>query len=219
MRWDDFPLRGAALRYWLEVGALLIAIGSVLGWLILEPLDGSVGAFDRAAAQWFEARRTATLDSVSHVANYFAESIVKIPATIALSVWFLYRWRQWHEAVVLSGSLVLESTTFVLMSWIVGRDRPDVVQLDAIPPTGAFPSGHTAAAVAFWGALAYIVWRHTSHRLARYASSLLAVVIPIAVAWARMYRGMHHVTDVAFGVVVGAVALAATIHAVRSASD
>ena len=45
----------------------------------------------------------------------------------------------------------------------------------------------------------------------------LVVVIPAFVIWSRMLRGMHHVTDVAAGVLIGIAALCITVFAARAA--
>jgi undecaprenyl-diphosphatase len=43
------------------------------------------------------------------------------------------------------------------------------------------------------------------------------VTIPLFVAWARMYRGMHHLTDSVAGVLLGIGALVVIVFAVRAA--
>jgi PAP2 superfamily. len=52
--------------------------------------------------------------------------------------------------------------------------------------------------------------------------SMLAVCLTIALAlfvgWARMYRGMHHITDSAAGVVMGLLALGILVLAARAAT-
>jgi undecaprenyl-diphosphatase len=45
----------------------------------------------------------------------------------------------------------------------------------------------------------------------------LLVAIPHIVAWARMYRGMHHLTDSAAGLLLGVGALVVTVFAARAA--
>jgi undecaprenyl-diphosphatase len=61
----------------------------------------------------------------------------------------------------------------------------------------SFPSGHTAAAVALYGGIA-IVLAMRSRRKA-YAATwwIILLIIPIAVAISRVYRGMHYPSDVA----------------------
>ena len=44
----------------------------------------------------------------------------------------------------------------------------------------------------------------------------LAVAIPAFVIWSRMLRGMHHVTDVTAGVLMGIGALCVTVFAARA---
>ena len=46
---------------------------------------------------------------------------------------------------------------------------------------------------------------------------IVAIVIPVFVALARMYRGMHHPLDVAGGVVVGIGAVLVVLFACRAA--
>jgi undecaprenyl-diphosphatase len=45
---------------------------------------------------------------------------------------------------------------------------------------------------------------------------MLGVGIPLFVGWARMYRGMHHVSDVVAGLLMGLGALAILVFAARS---
>ena len=128
---------------------------------------------------------------------------------------FLWRWRRWTEPALLAGALILEVGVFTTSSFIVDRARPSISHLDPIPPTGSFPSGHSAAAVAFYGAIAIIVCWHTRHRLARAVAIAAALVVPLVVATSRMYRGMHHLSDVVVGLAIGAVALWVTWLVVR----
>ena len=95
---------------------------------------------------------------------------------------------------------------FTTSSFVVDRARPGVPKLDTIPPTSSFPSGHAAAAVAFYGALAIIVFWHTRHRVTRAVVVGAAIVFPLVVGASRMYRGMHHLSDVIVGFVVGTAA-------------
>ena len=46
---------------------------------------------------------------------------------------------------------------------------------------------------------------------------VLGVAIPLFVGWARMYRGMHHLSDVVAGLLMGLGALVILVFAARAA--
>jgi len=201
------PLNKSRAAVRLIGGAVLLALFLwLVGWAIARlGEDSSLSAWENSVNRWFEAHRTPTLDTVTHIASSLAETltcvVVLIVAMGVLRLW-LGRWR---ESVALLLALAGEVVIFITVSALVERSRPDVSQLDDAPPTSSFPSGHTGAAVALYGSLAVILLREVRVRwLARLLATLL-VLIPVAVGVARLYRGMHHPTDVIFGAVNGAV--------------
>jgi len=194
---------------------MMTALVAGVGLLLTHDLR-DVRIFDDDVARWFARRRTDTWDHVTWVGSFIADAYVKIPVTAALSVLFLYLWRRWTEPALLIGALVLEVGIFTLSSFIVDRPRPPIAHLDPIPPTGSFPSGHSAAAVAFYGAIAIIVFWHTRNRVARTIVLVAAFVLPVFVGTSRLYRGMHHLSDVIVGAVIGLVSLWITWLVVRS---
>ena len=66
-------------------------------------------------------------------------------------------------------------------------------------------------------ALAVIVMWRTAHRGARIMAWLIAEFAIVAVAVGRVYRGLHHPTDVVAGVALGVACVIAAIWAVRAA--
>ena len=213
------PLRDRNLRT-LAIAFVIIVVGwSLLGFAITGPGDTTIGTLDRAVSQWMNDARTDTLDTATAIGSTSADSLVKIPATIVLVALFLWRWKRWAPAALLAGGLILESTAFVVTSFVVGRERPAIEQLDSIPPTGSFPSGHTAAAVVFYGALAIIVYWATSNRLARAFAVVVATLMPFIVGASRVYRGMHFLSDVVVGALLGVVSLALVYHVLSGSED
>jgi len=213
--WRTPPVDRRGLVLWVLTFVVMTAVVAGIGLLVVHELGG-VRSFDDRVARWFARHRTDTWDHVTWVGSFIADANVKIPATAILCVLFLWRWRRWTEPALLAGALVLEVGIFTISSFIVDRPRPPIPHLDPIPPTGAFPSGHSAAAVAFYGAIAIIVCWHTRNRIARTLAIGAAFVVPLVVATSRMYRGMHHLSDVVVGLVIGLVALWVTWHVTRS---
>jgi undecaprenyl-diphosphatase len=113
-------------------------------------------------------------------------------------------------------ALALELAVFLSVTWVVARPRPDVVRLNASPSTSSFPSGHTAAATVLFAGLAIIITCCTPNMLLRVLSYVFAVAAALLVGFGRVYRGMHHPTDVMAGVVLGVGCLVVAVLVVRS---
>ncbi|HEX5587618.1 MAG TPA: phosphatase PAP2 family protein [Acidimicrobiia bacterium] len=212
--WRVRPVDRRGLLLWLVAYAVMTAVAIGVGLLVVHELGG-VRSFDERVAHWFGRHRTDTWNSITWAGSMIADTYVKVPATLILCGFFLWRWRRWTEPALLLGALALEVGVFVTSSIVVDRARPSIHQLDPVPPTGAFPSGHSAAAVAFYGAIAIVVCWHTRRHLARAVAIAAAVVMPIVVGTSRMYRGMHSFTDVVVGLVIGILSLWVTWLVVR----
>jgi undecaprenyl-diphosphatase len=212
--WKVSPVDRRGFVVWILAFVAMTAVAIGVGLLILHELGG-VRSFDDRVAHWFDRHRTNTWDDVTWFGSIIADAYVKIPATALLCIFFVWRWRRWTEPALLAGALVLEVAVFTSASVVVDRARPPISHLDPIPPTGSFPSGHSAAAVAFYGAIAIVVCWHTRSRLARTVAIGAAFVVPLVVAVSRMYRGMHHLSDVVVGLVIGIISLWITWLVVR----
>jgi undecaprenyl-diphosphatase len=203
-----------ALLVLAKGGALLFVVWTAVGLVFMQFLDdGPVGDADRELAEWLEERRTPTWDSLSHVGSMLSDTLVKVALVAIVGGAMILIWRRWHDGVFLAVVVILEATVFVIVSFIVGRDRPPVEKLDPPAPSGSFPSGHTAAAVAFYTGLFVVVCWHTRNRAVRLVFGVIAVAAPLAVGTSRAYRGMHYPIDVVAGLLLGL----ATILVVRAA--
>lgn len=210
------PGRGALLKG----GVLLLTAWTAIGLAYMTLLDdGPIGDADRAAARWLQGHRTDTWDALSNIGSMLSETLVKAVLVVVVGGAMVAVWRRWHDAVLLAVVVVLEAAVFVIVSVIVGRDRPPIEQLDPPAPSGSFPSGHAAAAVAFYAGVFVVVRWHTRNRLVRALLGVVAVTAPLIVAVARVYRGMHHPIDVAAGLGLGAAALVVVRAAVAAGVD
>lgn len=189
----------------LAAGAVALALALTLVGRALTGIDALHWLTDREAqaSRWFVAHGSARLDSVTGVGSRIAETAtcaaLLLVAVLVLR-WWLGRWR---ESLTLVVALTGELLIFLAVSALVERDRPEVRHLDAAPPTSSFPSGHTAAAVALYGCLAVIVWRQVTRRGVAVVLVGLLLLLPVAVGLSRLYRGMHHPSDVVFGALLG----------------
>jgi undecaprenyl-diphosphatase len=200
------------LTCWAVLTASLVGIGLALSaWAF----DGSVGAWDRHVVDWFVLRRGPLGDVVSEWGSRLSDTITIIAGTGIVAVVLLVR-RRWPSALFVVLAPSIEVTAFLVVTFVVDRERPAVPQLDVAPPTSSFPSGHVAAAVAFYVASALVlVWHHRS-TVVRCLALVVAVVVPVVVLLSRLYRGMHHPSDVIVGYGAGLVCIALALLVVRA---
>jgi membrane-associated phospholipid phosphatase len=203
-RW---PLDPTSLLEISGIYVVLSAIGIAMGSLVISWTESSPGrSLDETTVTWWEAQRSATLDTLTDVGSSFADTAV-LGATVAvLFLVLVFVWQRKRGATALGLALGLEVTVFLTVSATVGRARPDVEQLDPAPPTASFPSGHVGATVTFALIVAVIVFWNSRHAIWRALAVTSALALPVIVALARMYRGMHYFTDVVGGALLGAAA-------------
>jgi undecaprenyl-diphosphatase len=187
---------------YLSMVLVLLAVGG----LLTHVLDGSVGRWDLSVNRWFVAHRDDTGNAMSGGVTFLLDTFPVIGVAVIAIALFCWR-RRFRAACVIGIGLVLEITVFLSVTFVVARPRPDVARLSSTPMTSSFPSGHTAAAVVLYGGIALGVHCCTRRRMIRAAFWMLAAVAVLAVAVSRVYRGMHHPTDVAVGALFGAVCL------------
>lgn len=196
---------------WLHLGlalGIVVAIGVALGEILTNwsALTGVID-LDVEIAQNFAGGRTDTGNDLAPWGAFIANTPVKIALSLAIAGFFLWKFRRWHEAVMIGLPLIFEATAFIIITFIVQRPRPDVERLLDSPVNSSFPSGHVAAATVY-AAIAVVVFWHTRALWARALAVVLAIAVPLIVAWARMYQGMHYLTDVIAGMVLGSVSVA-----------
>jgi undecaprenyl-diphosphatase len=203
----------------LLLGYVLVAAATVaLGFLLVDAIlkIHTIAHDDEAVNTWLASHRTATRNDVTYVGSSIGD-IPVLPALVTLVVIAAALMRRWRIAGFVLGAILVEVATYRITSMIVHRERPTVPRLDHLPTNQSFPSGHVAASVAVYVALALLVTSRFPQRWVRLAAWTLAVLLPLAVAISRMYRGMHHPTDAASGVLVGIAAVAVSLLAIRAA--
>lgn len=191
----------------LTVGQAASMVG--LGLLITGPARGlwPLTAEDTVNER-LEQARTGTLTTLSSIASEAGNTLTVVALTLlaCLGLLLIPRLPMWRQAVFLAVAVSLQSLVFLAITESVDRNRPDVDRLDASPPTSSYTSGHTGAATALYAGLAILVLSRVRGPWRRVVAGLL-LLLPLLVGAARLYRGMHHPTDVLGGLVNGGLSL------------
>ena len=150
-------------------------------------------------------------------ATYIANTEAVVGVAVVVSA-LLLLWHRRREVIVLMGGLGVELTVFLTTNYVVDRPRPDVPRLNATPSTSSFPSGHVAASVVLWAAIALTVGVVTTNRGRPDRGMAVGGGAPGARRLRPRVPRMHHPTDVLAGALLGALGLAASIFATRWAA-
>jgi undecaprenyl-diphosphatase len=205
----------------LLTGFVLLAAASVvLALFIVHVVVSSgglgLGGADEALPEALAEHRTSLLTTLSEIGTEAGGSPVLpiLVGIVALVCAFQKRWRLAAFAVFV---LVAESATYKVTSLIVPRDRPSVHRLEELPVDASYPSGHTAASVAVYVGLVFVLTAAIAGSLRKALAWTAAILMVTFVAFSRMYRGMHHPLDVIGGVLIGIGAILLLVWACRVA--
>lgn len=164
---------------------------------------GSSNRWDEALDAALRSFRAPALDAAMLGATYLCSWQVVVAGLVAGLVW-LFLAGQRLGAMALLVSVVGDQMIVSTLKAFFGRARPNQLQA-LLPATGpSFPSGHTFAAIAFYGALALLAADQISARSIRRALAVTAVLFILSVGLSRVYLGAHWPSDVVGSCLLGA---------------
>jgi membrane-associated phospholipid phosphatase len=184
---------------------LLVMIG--LGLLITKVLEHAWPfTAEDGINRGFAADRSDPGNLLTMIGSFIGSTPCIIAVTAIVAVILRLVLHRWREPLFLCAAVTAQAVVFFFTTLAIDRQRPTVPHLDNSPPTSSFPSGHTSAAVALYCGLALLLARQVRQTWAKVLCWLL-VLMPVYVALSRLYRGMHHPSDVTASFVNGAVCI------------
>ncbi|HEV7146042.1 MAG TPA: phosphatase PAP2 family protein [Pedococcus sp.] len=184
-------------------GVVLWGVIVGIGLLLKGPLI-SVSRDEESISRDLANHRTTMWNNITAVWSHLGNTEIIIGVCLVVAALLLWRTRDWRLAATPVIAIALQATIFVIATHMIGRARPNVPKLDPAPPTSSFPSGHVGASFALY--LSFALLAMAIHRTwLRWSVTVLCMLVPFCVSYARLYRGMHHVTDVGVGLANGVV--------------
>jgi undecaprenyl-diphosphatase len=194
--------------------AVLLGVIVVLGLLVTKVLhDDWPFTAEDAVNRELAGDRTESWSAVSAFFSTLANTPVIIAVTAVAAIILRLTLRRWREPLFLCAAVTAQALVFFFATMIIDRSRPDVPKMDESPPTSSFPSGHTSAAVALYVGLALLITLLVRRTWLK-ALAWCLILVPVAVALSRLYRGMHHPSDVAASFLNGLACVAVMSRAV-----
>jgi len=190
--------------------AFAFAFGIVLG---VVSRCGSTARWESDVIAWVVQNRSSILTDFARSVTELGSGRV-VTALVASAVIILLVGRRWMLAAFL---VVATGGTALLASFtkgVVARDRPPTIPRLAEAGGHAFPSGHSAQAVACFAALAFTAWRlHPSRRVLVVGAALVGTIAAL-VGWSRVYLGVHWPSDILGGWLLAGACLLGLVTAI-----
>lgn len=195
------PHRFGGLPLTLMVAAA-VYLAALFGGLAEELVETKgLAAFDARISALVDPWRTALLvDFFTGVTNLGGTAALTAAAFVATG--FLWAYRRPHFVLPLWINIIGSQATTYLGKFGFDRTRPEfVTQVTAVTPS--FPSGHTTGAMAVYGFIAYAIARDLRGPRQRFEVTFWTAVLIAAIAFSRIFLGVHYASDVAAGFLVG----------------
>jgi undecaprenyl-diphosphatase len=155
--------------------------------------------FDLQTMQAIATHRDPTLTTIAGIVSDAGSFALLAPLSIALLL--LRRWKRPADdlalIVIAAGSALLP----IVVKLIVARPRPTIEHLAQLTSL-SFPSEHTTQTSAIYLTIAILLSKDVIRGWREVAIGL-AILIALAVAWSRVYLGVHYPTDVTAGLLLG----------------
>jgi undecaprenyl-diphosphatase len=190
-------------RRWPALTPAMAVVPVLLG--IAAMVDGGrLLIWDAPITDAAVAHRTPWLDDLALAASRLGSWAVVFPVAALLALLAALRSRTLVRVMLVV--VMARPAVEWLLKDLVARPRPMGAQL--VAGTGfSYPSGHVLAAIATWGFLPPVVALYTHRRTTRAVAVVGAAALVGAIAWSRVWLGVHWSSDVVASLAIGFLAL------------
>lgn len=207
------PLGRYELRATL-FGIAVAFVGIPFGLLLHQvTTDGPFTALDDSAARRLNAEfhDSDVAITVLNAVSFLGKPIFLLFAVGLPGLWILRHGGR-KLAVFLAVTCLGGGVVDTIVKVVVGRPRPEVDEPIIEAFGKSFPSGHSMQAMVCYGAL-LLVFLPLLHGRAKTAAVTGTVLLVLAIGFSRLALGVHFISDVLGGYVLGAAWLAAAVAA------
>ncbi len=205
-----------------EMRGLIALAAALLGGIVLLSLSLSAAGqrlpngLDQSLYHFFQELRTPWADALMVLIAELGDYRVILPMSLVVFGWLLWRRRAaaaWHWVAALGFGMV-SNLFFKALLPVVGPT--ETLQM----ASHSFPSSHATFSTLVFGFLAVLIARQIAPAR-RWIVYLAAALLVVPIAFARLYLGIHWLTDTLAGLCLGllwvtALGLAYNHHAIRT---
>lgn len=185
---------------WLLPAALVLFLALAAG-AVFNTLP-----WDEAITRWMVDLRTPELNAVVRRISFLGSTKVVIVVAAAAALMAARRCPRLALAIVIIA--VARPLAEFTLKELISRPRPDGNRM--VNGAGySFPSGHPLAIAASWGLLPQVIALYTRRRFVWWLSAISVWVLAVAVAFSRVWLGVHWASDVVAALALTVLGVAA----------
>jgi membrane protein DedA with SNARE-associated domain/membrane-associated phospholipid phosphatase len=189
------------LASWL---LLILSLGGFSGWTLLVVREGGPLTMDLQAQALFATLITPWLTQAGQVLARVGDTYGIVALVLPWGIWLLWR-RRLDAFLHIAGGLGAIAALNTLGKALVGRARPDTPEY--LTGSMAYPSAHASTAVVLAGLAAAFAARELPHRQRQWAY-WTALLLAVPMALSRLVIGVHWLSDLIGGALMGLVVCA-----------
>lgn len=170
-------------------------------------ITGFSSNFDNAISLFFSVHNNVTFTNIFKAISFICSPKFMIVLNVLLFIFIILKKKYKLFIIVLSSisSVIINN----LVKIIVRRERPDYLRM-VMEKSYSFPSGHAMISVLFFGSIIYLVNKYNLKYKKLITFSLSTFVLLVGIS--RIYLGVHYLTDVVGGYLLGFIVLFLIIH-------
>lgn len=170
-------------------------------------MTGFSSNFDNAISLFFSVHNNVTFTNIFKTISFIYSPKFMIVLNVLLFIFIILKKKYKLLIIVLSSisSVIINN----LVKLIVRRERPDYLRM-VMEKSYSFPSGHAMISVLFFGSIIYLVNKYNLKYKKLITFSLSTFVLLVGIS--RIYLGVHYLTDVVGGYLLGFIVLFLIIH-------
>jgi undecaprenyl-diphosphatase len=192
-------------------GVVGLAVAAACTWAFFAiadevPENGMMVRVDLAVTNWLQAHGTERGESIFSAISLLGSWVLAALILVAMVV--LLARRDWRHLVVLFTACCGGALLNGVLKLVFRRARPSFASEFSVT-SWSFPSGHAMDSLIAYGLFAY--WIASQFPRARLAAIAGGVVLVVTIGYARIYLGVHYLSDVLAGYSAGLIWLTACI--------
>lgn len=182
---------------------ILVAFLTLIFLLLAGNLEShTLDNFDKSIYNFIQLSHCSFMTLFFKIITFLASSAF----LIILCILILLFNKKKKDSILIVFNLVNTVIINVVLKQIFSRERP--IDLMLIEESGfSFPSGHSMAAMTFYGFIIYLIWQNKWKKKNKVISSVLLSLLIVLIGTSRIYLGVHYASDVLAGFIISLIYL------------